>query len=581
MKRNSILVRGISILAVCALALAALGRCSWLAAVSRLALIVSITLAALSAAHAQPRITTQPKDQFLGPGQSAMFSVVALGTPPLSYRWFYQGAPLADATNSSVRLTNVQSSLNGQYFVVMSDGSGSVTSQVARLKVFVPTPHSFDNITVKPGEVATLALAGETTARLAPYCDLYPLEVSSGLVAWSLLATLQRPNTALARLTFADTNASQFSQRFYRTPTNLLITPFPMPTGPFAVGTFSRVISDPARTNLYRYNKKTNSFMFTCWYPAELQAGLLPAAVWDNKLARDWSTILANVTGDSSWTSVVPQFRGHALPEAPAVRGTNRYPIILHSHGYSAHRKSNSRDMEELASHGYVVVAVDHEDCWGTEFPDGRYLTTPYPSLAVDPVAAYLIDSRIKDLLCVMDELRRMDANDPWLAGRLDLNCLGTLGWSFGGSSTGNLCRTNEAVKCAAFLDCAFHFEVDVELKQTGLQKPFLAMNNDYAADQSLYFWPESTHLFDLAQAKAIIFQIRNTSHFSFADQGWFFPVTVPYAPPTPGGSSRVIDACLVSFFNKYLKGQDDHFLDQAPPKYPSEIYEVFNFKRK
>ena len=30
--------------------------------------------------------------------------------------------------------------------------------------------------------------------------------------------------------------------------------------------------------------------------------------------------------------------------------------------------------MEELASHGYVVVSMDHVDCWATEFPDGRYL---------------------------------------------------------------------------------------------------------------------------------------------------------------------------------------------------------------
>ncbi len=101
-------------------------------------------------------------------------------------------------------------------------------------------------------------------------------------------------------------------------------------------------------------------------------------------------------------------------------------------------------------------------------------------------------------------------------------------------------------------------------------------MNNDHTAWPALYFWPDSTHLFDLAQTNAIIFQIRNSSHYSFFDFGWFFPVTQPWSGYTPG-STQAIDACLVSFFNKYLKGQDDHLLDQSPTNYP----EIINFKRK
>jgi hypothetical protein len=184
-------------------------------------------------------------------------------------------------------------------------------------------------------------------------------------------------------------------------------------------------------------------------------------------------------------------------------------------------------------------------------------------------------------LLCVLDELRQMDADDPWLGGRLDFNAVGTLGMSFGGSSTGSLCLTNDAIKCAAFLDGAFHFEVNADLKQNGIQKPFLAMNNDNTADPSLYFWPESKHLFDLAETNAVIFQVSHTIHQSFEDiYGWLLPASQPWSSDFPG-TTRVIDACLVCFFDKYLKGQDDHFLDQAPPKYPDEIYEVLNFHRK
>jgi predicted dienelactone hydrolase len=435
-------------------------------------------------------------------------------------------------------------------------------------------PHSCRSVAVQPGGPATVTLAGKAPSAFRAYSELYPLEASTNLADWLLVASLQHTSSPLASLTFVDTNASEFNRRFYRTPSNVLVTPFPKPSGPFAVGTFSRVISDPARTNRYRYSNQTNAFMLTCWYPAQPQAGRLPAAAWDKQVAAD-SARYSEYAEDSGWANVVPQFSSHAWPGWPLVPGTNRFPIILYSHGYLCHRKSNCRDCEELASHGYVVVGADHEDCWGTEFPDARYLVSPYHASS-SPPWAYLIGSRIKDLLCVVDELRRWGASDPGLAGRLDLDCLGTLAMSFGGSTTAVLSQTNDAVKCAAFLDCTFHLEINTQLNQIGFQKPLLAINNDYAAYPAFYFWPESTHLFDRAMTNAVIFQIHKSFHFSFFDFGWFFPVTEPWNPVMPG-TTVAIDASLVSFFNKFLKAADDHFLDQPPSQYA----EVVNFMKK
>ena len=417
-----------------------------------------------------------------------------------------------------------------------------------------PVPHHFTGIVKLPDNTIALALDGRVATSYKSYSDLYVLETTTNLKDWTPLVTLVRSNRATNEVVWIDTNVSLIEQRFYRTFTNHLITAFSKPTGPFAIGTFSRVITDPARTNRYRYNNQTNSFMLTCWYPAEAQAGLLPGATYATKVAQA--------------AGLDPQFKAYALPNAPIARGTDLYPIILYSHGFGCARKCNSHDAEELASHGYVVVGVDHEDCMGTEFPDGRYLTTSFTG-----PSAYLIDSRVKDLMFIMGELGRWDANDPWLAGRLDLNRLGTLGMSFGGSSTANLCRTNAAVKCAAFLDAAFHFEDNVQLNREGLQKPFLAMNNNNNSEPEYVFWPESTHLFDLATTNATIFQIANTRHYSFFDWAWFYPSQYP--------QSRVMAACLVSFFNKHLKAQDDHLLDQAPPKHPDENFDIVNFRNK
>lgn len=546
---------------------------------------LSITVAFLlctTPAFAQLRIVVQPKDRFLNPGVTSSLSVTAAGTGPFGYQWVFNGVPLEGMTNRVLNLRNVQAELNGDYHVVVNDASGSITSQVVRVKVFVPAPHAFSSLQVSPGKPATLTFIGETSALFGPYNDLYPVEVSSNLVDWSPLATLQRANRELVPLTFSDTHAAQFDQRFYRLRTNLLATPFPPLTGPFAVGMLTRCMIDPARTDYYRYNNKTNAFMVTCWYPAEPQAGLDLGATWDYKLASDWSGVLAAVSGNATWPTLLTQFKGHAWLNAPMAPGTDRYPVILHSHGYSAWRQDNTRNAEELASHGCIVVAMDHEDCWGTEFPDGRYLTTPYPDVdPIESVVRYLVPTRTQDLSCVLDELHRMDGSDPVLGGRMDLDRLGTLGYSLGGSPTAFFSLTNDAVRCTAFLDWGCRFEIDAPFRQAGLRKPFLLMKNDYIADTAHYHWSEAERLFGLAQTNAVIFQIRNTSHFSFSDQGWYFPAGMPWNTAIPGGSSRVIAAALVSFFNKHLKGHDDGFLAQTPPKYPDEECEVFNFQCK
>ena len=79
-------------------------------------------------------------------------------------------------------------------------------------------------------------------------------------------------------------------------------------------------------------------------------------------------------------------------------------------------RKVKSQAAEELASHGYVVVAMDHTDCWATEFPDGRYLTGNHSGD---------VAGRLTDMQFLLDEVTRLNNGDPMFAGRLDLNCIG------------------------------------------------------------------------------------------------------------------------------------------------------------
>jgi hypothetical protein len=102
-------------------------------------IVLSVGLGCLAPgwALAQPTITRQPSDKFVDPGKNATFSLGVKGTPPYSSQWLFDGRAIAGATNLILQVTNAQPAQSGYYSAIAANASGSVTSQVARLKVFV------------------------------------------------------------------------------------------------------------------------------------------------------------------------------------------------------------------------------------------------------------------------------------------------------------------------------------------------------------------------------------------------------------------------------------------------------------
>ena len=82
-----------------------------------------------------PVITDQPDSVTVLAGQSANFSVAATGTAPLSYQWRFNGANIPSETGTTLAINNATGANAGNYDVVVSNVSGSVTSVVAVLTV--------------------------------------------------------------------------------------------------------------------------------------------------------------------------------------------------------------------------------------------------------------------------------------------------------------------------------------------------------------------------------------------------------------------------------------------------------------
>jgi predicted dienelactone hydrolase len=72
--------------------------------------------------------------------------------------------------------------------------------------------------------------------------------------------------------------------------------------------------------------------------------------------------------------AAAPLTAGHE--GAPVLRTPGRLPVIVFSHGAGGHRSETTIVVQELASHGYVVVTVDHTYDAFSEFPGVRRSST-------------------------------------------------------------------------------------------------------------------------------------------------------------------------------------------------------------
>ena len=82
-----------------------------------------------------PTITAQPTNLTVLAGSNALFTAAATGTAPLSYQWRHNGTNLPGATDTTLALTNVQSSAAGSYSVIVTNSVGVTNSGSAQLDV--------------------------------------------------------------------------------------------------------------------------------------------------------------------------------------------------------------------------------------------------------------------------------------------------------------------------------------------------------------------------------------------------------------------------------------------------------------
>jgi len=272
----------------------------------------------------------------------------------------------------------------------------------------------------------------------------------------------------------------------------------PAPTGPWAVGSLSFALPLTDVPGAEGGGRRT---MARVWYPVDPGLGLPHDAPWVERADRLLPAIAASGGLPPFVFGHLRLVRTHAAWAAPlaAPPDGRGWPVATFDHGLGGFRSQNTFLAEELASHGAVVVAIDHPgDALATTLPDGT--TLPYVGLPESTEPGYVaavvaLGARwaadTLTLLRTLDELAPVGDLAPF-AGALDLERVWATGHSTGGSAAVEVCHAWPGCRGALALD-PWWAPVDPARLAAGSERPLLVVTSDPALG---YFAPTNADRF-------------------------------------------------------------------------------------
>ncbi|KJS57346.1 acetylhydrolase [Streptomyces rubellomurinus subsp. indigoferus] len=350
----------------------------------------------------------------------------------------------------------------------------------------------------------------------------------------------------------------------------------PAPTGPYPVGTVELHLVDTTRPDPVAGPGKHRELMASVWYPArEVErdaAERYPVAPWVP--AGTMAALMASL-GVPAGLVEAPLTAGRR--GAPVRRSGRPRPVVLYSHGAHSYRADHTVIVQELASHGYVVVTLDHTYDAVTEFPDGRVLTPLHdrnhqmgPADFADDIR-YLLD-RIEELAAGHNPDADGRPLPEGLSEAIDPRRIGMFGWSKGGTATARLMLADRRVLAGLSLDGPMLPDITDDL-----DRPFMlmtAVNTPAASPSVAGFW---SHL----RGWRLAVQAEGAAHPSYGDTQVLVPQLAKVVGMSdedlrdwtgtldPARAVRIQQAYPLAFFDLHLRHRRGHLLDGPSRAFP------------
>ena len=387
---------------------------------------------------------------------------------------------------------------------------------------------------------------------------------------------------------------------------------FPDPSGPYEIGTLTYNWADADRPEVFTADPDDRrELMVQIWYPAKGDPSSLRAPYIQDADA---------VTSEFARLFDVPEFllgnlkyvTTNAIPSAPVAApmadDEPGYPVLIYLEGLGTFRQMNTFLVEELVSHGYVVVAIDQPyTATNVVFPDGRQVEG-LPTERTKPLArqSYLPAERAptlngrtfqegiipylaQDVSFALDRLAVLNQAGPngILTGQLDLQRAGTFGPSLGGLVGGEACRLETRLRACLFLDAPMPTGVVEE----GLQQPAMWLTRDAEMmrleRRKAGGWPEAEIHAELTSNRAVFeslpgdgyfVEVPGMFHSNYTDMPSWSPLWRLLGVAGPIDAQRansIINAYSLTFFDRHLKSQPAIRFDGPTKQYPEVHFET------
>ncbi len=239
----------------------------------------------------------------------------------------------------------------------------------------------------------------------------------------------------------------------------------PSPTGAFAVGRMSLDLVDVTREEPFAHTAGARRrIVVHVWYPADRSAvvGHTPAPYLPG-----FEQVKSKLsTGDISGLFRPAIYAGPmSLPitdvfeGVPFTGGSNKFPLILFSHGWGNPTFLYTSELQDIVSHGYVVIAVDHPyDTTYTQFSDGTIAlfaqqafddATKKPN-GFNDYARQRVEIMAQDNHFALSEILKLSstkaAHVPFY-NRIDEEKIAAIGHSIGGLAAARTCQIDLRVR--------------------------------------------------------------------------------------------------------------------------------------
>lgn len=312
------------------------------------------------------------------------------------------------------------------------------------------------------------------------------------------------------------------------------------PSGSYTVGVRSAALVDPKRSDELVEGGGPREIAATTWYPSTTAEG--EPETWLDETTLEWIR--------ETWPGVPDAVSTNAVADAPLAPGP--FPVVVFSPGLGMVSRLYTSLVEDVASRGAIVVAVDHPGVSGVVL---RQDGVPVEAPSGPPDVEIAFPTVVADLVLALDVTLEDAAADP--------AHISAVGHSFGGAAALALCRDDERVGACVNLDGTLHGGVD----EDGFDEPALVVSTR----------PDATvnRLFDRVQGQEV--RMGDAGHEAFGDLG----LVVCQAEPAVASSLALgsLDPWLVTTVVRDLlaafAGLSEEEVDAVVARHPGVVESI------